>query len=155
MTPTTVRRLMIAGPAVAGLLTPSLLAAHADPQTLAAAEARPDPTLRPDTPLPAYPREARGKREAGVVRMTLCIEADGRVSKADLAQTRGFPNLDNAVLKWANGIRFNPAMKGATPVTLCDFPMTYAFRVTKGPTQQQQTNNAFDAGPATALASGP
>ena len=46
-------------------------------------------------------------------------------------------------------------MKGATPVAVCDFPMKYEFQVTKGPDRLQQTNNAFDIGPATGLASGP
>jgi hypothetical protein len=46
-------------------------------------------------------------------------------------------------------------MKASTPVAVCNFPMKYEFQVTKSPDRQQQTNNAFDIGPATGLASGP
>jgi TonB family protein len=138
--------------AAAGL---AAMAGPAEPQTPIAVETTSDPTLRPNTPLPAYPPQSRRKMEAGVVKMKLCVEADGRVSRADLAGTSGFANLDNAVLKWVKGIQFNPAVKGTTPVALCDFPMSYEFQVTKGPTQQQKTNNPFDIGPASGLASGP
>ncbi|MFT3723600.1 MAG: energy transducer TonB [Hyphomonadaceae bacterium] len=150
----TVRGLTIAMLAAGVFMTPALLA-HADPQTPVATEATTDPSLRPDTPMPAYPKQSRAKKEAGVVRVKLCVEADGRVTKADIAQTSGFPNLDNAVLKWVQGVRFNAAMKGATPVAVCDFPLKYEFQVTKGPTRQEQTTNPFDIGPATGLATGP
>jgi TonB family protein len=144
-------RTLIAALAFAGLA--AAMPAHADPQ--GGTEVVADPTLRPNTAGPAYPPQSRKNMEAGVVRIRLCVEADGRVSKADLAETSGFPNLDNAVLKWAKDVRFNPAMKGSTPVALCDFAVKHEFQVTKGPTKQQQTNNAFDIGPATGLAGGP
>ena len=152
---TTTCCLMIASLAFPGLFAALPPPAHAEPQSPTATESISDPTLRPNTPLPAYPRESRPKKEAGVVRIKLCVEVDGRVSKADLAQTSGFTNLDNAVLKWAKWIQLSPAMKGATPVAVCDFPMKYEFQVTKGPDRQQKANNAFDIGPATGLASGP
>ncbi len=152
---TTACCLMIASLTFPGLLAALPPSAHAEPQSPAATDATSDPTLRPNTPLPAYPRESRPKKEAGVVRIKLCVEADGQVSKADLAQTSGFANLDNAVLKWAKGLQLNPAMKASTPVAVCNFPMKYEFQVTKSPDRQQQTNNAFDIGPATGLASGP
>ncbi|MEQ1784189.1 MAG: energy transducer TonB [Hyphomonadaceae bacterium] len=141
-----IRRLMVACAAVAGLLTAAMPAA---------AQTTSDPTMRPNTPLPAYPTQSRKAKEAGVVQLKLCVEADGRVSKADVSQTSGYTNLDNAVLKWVKGIQLNPAMKGSTPVALCDFGMSYEFQVTKGPTQQPQTNNPFDIGPVTGAANGP
>lgn len=150
----TVRNLLLAGVAVAGLGIAPMLAAHAEPQTTYTTPPT-DPTLRPNTPMPAYPTQSRKRKEAGVVRMKLCVEADGRVSKADLSETSGFPNLDNAVLSWVKGVKFNPAMQGTTAVQLCDFPLKYEFQVTKGPTTQQQTNNSFDIGPPTGLAGGP
>lgn len=146
MRPANIRRLMAACAAVAGLLTAALPAA---------AQTTSDPTMRPDTPMPAYPAQSRKNKEASVVQMKLCVEADGRVSKADVAQTSGYPNLDNAVVKWVKSIQFNPAVKGSTPVALCDFAMSYEFQVTKGPTRQQQTNNPFDIGPVTGAANGP
>ena len=66
--------------------TAPMLAAHAEPQTTYTTPPT-DPTLRPNTPMPAYPAQSRKRKEAGVVRMKLCVEADGRVSKADLAET--------------------------------------------------------------------
>ncbi len=150
----TTRSLMIAGLA-GSLIATSTPIARADPQTPFAAEATIDPTLRPNTPMPDYPKQSRAKKEAGIVRVKLCVDAAGHVTKADLAQTSGFPNLDNAVLKWVQGIQFNAAMKGSTPVAVCDFPLKYEFQVTKGPTRQEQTTNPFDIGPATGLATGP
>jgi TonB family protein len=151
----TVRNLLLAGVAVVGLGAASLFTAHAEQQTTITPAAATDPTLRPNTPMPTYPPQSRKRKEAGVVRIKLCVEADGRVSKADLAETSGFPNLDNAVLTWVKGVKFNPATNGTTAVALCDFPLKYEFQVTKGPTTQQQTNNAFDIGPPTGLAGGP
>lgn len=142
----TLASLMIAGLSV---VTP----AHA--QTPAATVATTDPTLRPNTPLPAYPQQSRKNMEAGIVRMKLCVEADGRVSKADVVETSGFPNLDNAALKWVRDVRFIPALQGTTPVALCDFRLKYEFQVTKGPTRQQQTSNPFDIGPPAGMAKGP
>lgn len=149
------RRTRFAGLAFASAISLLAVAAHAEPQTATAAEATSDPTLRPNTPMPAYPRESRARKEAGVVRVTLCVEADGSVGKADLRETSGFPNLDNAVLKWVKDIRFNPAMKDASAVAVCDVPFKYEFLVVKGPPRQQQTTNPFDIGPATGIASGP
>ena len=140
----TVCSLMIASLAMASLATAS---AHADPPVPAATEATSDPTLRPTTPMPAYPPQSRKKKEAGVVRLMLCVDAAGRATKVDLTQSSGFPNLDNAVLKWAQEIQFNPAMKGSAPVAVCDFPLKYEFQVTKSPTQQSRTTNPFDIGP--------
>ena len=131
----------------------SALAAHADPPVPAATEATSDPTLRLNTPLPVYPPQSRKKKEAGVVRLMLCVDAAGRATKVDLAQSSGFPNLDNAVLKWAQDIQFNPAMNGSAPVAVCDFPLKYEFQVTKGPTQPPtRTTNPFDIGPRKLIA---
>src|ERR1051325_8488085 len=149
----TVRSLMIAGLAIASVTTATL--ACADPPTQTAAAATTDPTFRPKTPLPAYPAESRKNKEAGVVHVKLCIDATGKVTKADLSESSGFPNLDNAVLKWIQGVQFNPAMNGPPPVALCDFPFKYEFQITKGPTRQEKTNNPFDIGPAGGLAAGP
>lgn len=115
-----------------------------------------DPSFRPNTPLPVYPPASRRNKEAGVVRLRLCIDGAGNVAKADLAQSSGFPNLDNAVLKWASGLQLNPAKSGDKPVAICDFPFKYEFQVTKGPEQPMtRTTNPFDVGPPSGMASGP
>jgi TonB family protein len=124
------------------------LAAHAAPQAQPVAATTTDPSMRPNTPLPVYPPASRSKKEAGVVRLTLCVDAAGHVTKSDLAQSSGFPNLDNAVLKWAHDLQLNPAKSGDTPVAVCDFPIKYEFQVTKGQTQlPTRTTNPFDIGP--------
>jgi len=133
---------------VAALVTALPQAAHADPQAQPAPAPTTDPSMRPNTPLPVYPPASRKKLEAGVVRLSLCIDATGRVNKTDLTQSSGFPNLDNAVLKWAHDLQLNPAKSGATPVAVCDFPFKYEFQVTKGPDQlMTRTTNPFDIGP--------
>jgi TonB family protein len=142
-----VRSLAIVGAIAASLAVSPTLAAYAD-QTPVATEAASDPTLRLNTQMPVYPPQSRRNKEAGVVRVKLCVDETGRTTKADLSETSGFPNLDNAVLKWVKDIRFNPAMKGSAPVAVCDFPLKYEFQVTKGkdllPTR---TTNPFDIGP--------
>ncbi len=83
-----------------------------------------------------------------MVKLSLCVDAAGQVTKADVAHSSGFPNLDNAVLKWIHGVEMNPAMQGATPVAVCDIPFSYEFKVTKGPDKlQNRTTNPFDIGP--------
>jgi protein TonB len=107
------------------------------------------PSLRPNTPLPEYPAASRRHKEAGVVKVALCVDATGKVTKADMAQSSGFPNLDKAVVKWIVGLQVNPALAGATPVAVCDIPFSYEFKVTKAPTQPPtRTTNPFDVGPA-------
>ncbi|MBI1359157.1 MAG: TonB family protein [Alphaproteobacteria bacterium] len=130
--------------AISALAAALLMTAHADPPAAATTE----PTFRADTPLPAYPPRSRRHKEAGVVKLALCVDAAGKVTKADLAKSSGYPNLDKAVLTWIHSVTMNPAMRGATPVAVCDIPFSYEFKVTKGPDKlQTRTTNPFDVGP--------
>jgi protein TonB len=64
-----------------------------------------------------YPDASRRAEEQGVVRVRFTIGADGRVGDCAVAQSSGFPRLDDATCKiiqrrW----RFNPATREGTPV---------------------------------------
>jgi protein TonB len=87
------------------------------------------PTVRRNSPLPDYPPASRRAKEEGVVSLTLCVDASGKVSKSELRKSSGFPRLDEAALDWVKNQRLNPAMQGKTPVAICDYPLDYQFQL--------------------------
>jgi TonB family protein len=124
-------------PAAIALLALAPLASRADPPAPAV---KTDPSFKPDTPTPAYPKASRKAKEAGTVKARLCIDHTGHITKADISQSSGYPNLDNAVLDWLRKVQLNPATENAKPVDVCDYPFHYEFVVTehkqpKGPVQ--------------------
>jgi TonB family protein len=140
------RRVLL--PLSAAFVAMAGVAAGAQAQQATPAQVTTDPTIRPNTALPVYPPASRKKQEAGVVKLALCVDVKGKVTRTDLAESSGFPNLDNAVLKWAKALTLNPAKAGETPVAVCDVPFNYEFQVTKGPDQlMTRTTNPFDIGP--------
>lgn len=82
---------------------------------------------------PGYPAESRRRGEEGVVRLSLHIGSDGRVERAEIAESSGFPALDSAALEAARRWRFRPAMQAGLPVaatlnTAVQFRLTQAER---------------------------
>ncbi len=59
--------------------------------------------------IPPYPASAKRNCEQGLVTLNLLIGADGRVSKAGIATSSGYPALDNAALNAAQDWRYSPA----------------------------------------------
>ncbi|MEI6418153.1 MAG: TonB family protein [Sphingomonadales bacterium] len=64
-----------------------------------------------------YPDASRRAEEEGVVRVRFVIDTTGKVSACEVAQTSGFPRLDDATCKiiirrW----RYNPATQNGQPV---------------------------------------
>ncbi len=56
-----------------------------------------------------YPPAARSAREQGTVQLKLCYGNDGRIVQATVAQTSGFPRLDEAAVKLGAQVRMRPA----------------------------------------------
>ncbi|MEO8136769.1 MAG: energy transducer TonB [Betaproteobacteria bacterium] len=132
--------------AVLAALAFAPLAAFADPP--AAPITKTNPSFPPNTPTPAYPKASRKAKEAGMVKAMVCIDPTGHVTKADIAQSSGHPNLDNAVLQWLRTVKLNPATENGQPVDVCDYPLSYEFIVKKGAYQPPtRTTNPFDIGP--------
>ncbi len=56
-----------------------------------------------------YPPASRSAREQGTVQLKLCYGNDGRILQAAVAQTSGFPRLDEAAIKLGAQMRMRPA----------------------------------------------
>ncbi|HYL57771.1 MAG TPA: energy transducer TonB [Candidatus Acidoferrales bacterium] len=68
-------------------------------------------------PPPAYPAAARRRAEQGVVTIRVLVGDDGRVERAELAESSGYDALDDAALatvreRW----RFIPARRAGLPI---------------------------------------
>lgn len=73
---------------------------------------RPVKSIRPD-----YPKTARQRGEEGDVVLALSIDERGRVNRAEVAETSGFAELDDAAVRAAERARFVPAKSGRTSVS--------------------------------------
>jgi TonB family protein len=127
------RQFTLCLPAALALLAFAPLASFADPPV------KTNPSFRPNTATPAYPKAARKAKEAGVVKTNLCIDHTGHITKADISQSSGHPNLDNAVLDWLHTVQLNPATENGQPVDVCDYPFAYEFQVTQQPEKPRST----------------
>lgn len=61
---------------------------------------------------PAYPRQAVVRRWEGTVRLLLHVDATGRVHKADVLKSSGYPILDREAVRAVTRWRGRPAMRG-------------------------------------------
>jgi len=67
-------------------------------------------------PSPVYPNMSRRLRETGTVRVRVVVGIDGAPISVTLAESAGFQRLDEAALATIRRWRFQPAMRGDTPV---------------------------------------
>jgi len=65
-----------------------------------------------DNAKPAYPRRARLRGEQGTVLLSVHVTEDGRVGDVRIAQSSGFPELDEAGLAAVRHWTFHPARRG-------------------------------------------
>ncbi|AEG50735.1 TonB family protein [Sphingobium chlorophenolicum L-1] len=65
---------------------------------------------------PRYPVESRRKREQGTVVLALTLGLDGAVESLSIAQSSGFPRLDNAARDAVRGWRWKPVMRDGQAV---------------------------------------
>ncbi|MEJ8835954.1 energy transducer TonB [Ramlibacter sp. AN1133] len=66
-------------------------------------------------PAPEYPRMSRRLRESGLVVVRVLIGTDGRPRTAQVAQSSGFPRLDEASVETALAWRYVPGKRGGVP----------------------------------------
>ena len=86
--------------------------AHAQPP--------PTPVVKPPTVVShvdaVYPPSALAGREHADVRLTVTIDADGHVSKVDVAESSGHPDLDEAAIVAVRQWTFVPATRDDKPI---------------------------------------
>ncbi len=103
---------------VVGLAAPA--AAQPPPAAAPPAPAPPAPTVTPPTVVhhvdAVYPASALASLEHADVVLTLTVDVDGHVSKVDVAQSSGAPDLDEAAVVAARQWTFTPAMRDGKPV---------------------------------------
>lgn len=77
-----------------------------------------------------YPPASINLGEEGRVRVRICIDARGRVSTTDIAESSGTKRLDDAAERWAKQFRFRPGtVDGQTKDTDCFIqPVTFSLK---------------------------
>jgi TonB family protein len=64
-----------------------------------------------------YPKAAQSNGESGTVTVGAYVDANGKVTKYNIAQSSGFADLDQAALQSVLNWRFVPAKQGGNPVS--------------------------------------
>ncbi len=67
-------------------------------------------------PTPEYPASARRLRESGRVVVKVWLSANGQVERSEIAQSSGFPRLDNAAIATVERWRCNSATRNGLAV---------------------------------------
>jgi protein TonB len=66
-----------------------------------------------------YPEESIRAKETGAPTITICVSAAGVVDSVQVAESSGFPRLDQAAVGIGREARFKPALLDGRPVPLC------------------------------------
>jgi protein TonB len=104
------------------------------PPVAVAAPVRPSTPPRPDPKHPIdvddyYPDASKRAGEEGKCMAKVTIGTDGRVSAAEIAQSTGFPRLDEACLKVAKIYRLIPATIDGKPAEVTtQMPIAFKFK---------------------------
>jgi periplasmic protein TonB len=76
-----------------------------------------------------YPAESIRAHEAGRPTITICVSAAGTIDSVQLAESSGFPRLDQAAVDIGKEARFRPAMREGKPMPFClPYRITFAIR---------------------------
>jgi protein TonB len=76
-----------------------------------------------------YPAESIRAHEAGRPTITICVSAAGTIDSVQLAESSGFPRLDQAAVDIGREARFSPAMREGKPMPFClPYRITFAIR---------------------------
>lgn len=67
-------------------------------------------------PPPPYPEEARRQKQEGLVRLRVCVTAEGRAESVEIEASSGWPLLDQAARRTVKSWRFHPARAGGLPI---------------------------------------
>ena len=74
--------------------------------------------IGPTHSTPPYPPYARRLNHEGTVQLRLTVGPDGRVLRADVVRSSGWPELDETAAAWVVAHwRYRPALQGGMPVT--------------------------------------
>jgi TonB family protein len=77
---------------------------------------------------PAYPAASLRAKEQGEVTVSVCVDAQGRMSDAKLIESSGFPRLDEATLKSLPRTRLEPAKDAdGRAVAMCSPPFQFTY----------------------------
>lgn len=82
---------------------------------------------------PPYPSRSERLNEEGITTMRVCVTAKGRASEAVVTAGSGFPDLDEAAVKWAMGLRsMQPATLDGKAVDGCCMVVPLAWEIEEG-----------------------
>jgi protein TonB len=85
------------------------------------------PSRDPTSPLPDYPASSVRNREQGTTVLNACVTTEGRLVDVHLAQSSGYPRLDEATVIWAKKTKYKPAMFGDEALAVCNFRLEYVW----------------------------
>lgn len=109
-------------------LPPETAAAPAHPAIPSVPSVRPRPIYVPDG-WDRYPAESIRAHETGRPTITICISAAGAIDSVQLAESSGFPRLDQAAVGLGWEARFKPALLEGKPVPFCvPYRITFSIR---------------------------
>lgn len=77
-------------------------------------------------PTPKYPQAAEMREETGLVKLSLDVGVDGRVTKANVLKSSGSKDLDRAAMSAYKQCVFTPAMKDGVAIASTK-PLAYDF----------------------------
>lgn len=106
------------GPDPVKFLAKLSTAASTPPQTDSIPVTRPRPIAGPSG-ASRYPNASIRAKESGTVDMNICVSPAGSVDSVEIAQSSGFPRLDQTALGMAAEYRFQPATRAGHPVAAC------------------------------------
>jgi protein TonB len=78
---------------------------------------------------PPYPLIDQRARNEGLTTLSLCVDARGRVSSANLAKSSGHSRLDESALKWIKDARFSPGTVDGAAQAVCGHTVVYEWRL--------------------------
>lgn len=76
---------------------------------------------------PRYPDEAAARGQQGAVLVIIHVTPQGTAGTVDLAESSGWPLLDQAAVATVKQWRFHPALRDGKPVPF-DMPLRFEFR---------------------------
>ena len=102
------------------------------PRPVAPAVVVPDQSLKAvsiPNPEDLYPSSAKQAGQEGVVKIKVCVDEKSKVTEVSLAESSGFPLLDEAGAKVAKGGRYKAAQKGGQAIASCaNLPIRFALK---------------------------
>jgi len=94
--------------------------------SIAGADEPPSPF--PSNPSPGYPASAVRERRQGRVVVLMQVSAEGKVTRAEIQKSSGWPDVDAAALATAKTWKFTPARRDGIPVAH-EFIKPWNFRI--------------------------